>query len=35
MTEWQSAGLYLWQSNDNFIKLGYTVHSPRASATSS
>ena len=26
-TEWQSAGLYLWQSDNNFIKFGVTFHS--------
>jgi glucose/arabinose dehydrogenase/plastocyanin len=25
---WQSAGLYLWQSDNNFIKLGMTFHGP-------
>ena len=24
--EWQSAGLYLWQSDNNFIKFGVTFH---------
>ena len=28
VTEWQGAGLYLWQGNNNFVKFGYTVHSP-------
>ena len=32
VTEWQSAGLYLWQSNNNFIKFGYTVHTPQGHA---
>jgi plastocyanin len=27
-TTWQSGGLYLWQSDDNFVKLGMTFHGP-------